>query len=53
MISCYRGIAATFTLSNIFLEYDTVLNEKYLTMIGELYAGGTSISHTNVTSIHN
>ena len=41
-ISCYRGIAAIFTLSNIFVEYDTVFSEKYLTTIGELYAGGTS-----------
>ena len=43
---------ATYKLSGISLEYDTIFDKRYTTMIGELHAGTTSIPYTNATSIH-
>ena len=52
LILCSGDSAATYKLSDISLEYDTIFDEPYTTAIGELYAGSTSVSHTKVTWIH-
>ena len=43
---------ATYKLSDILLEYDTIFDEAYATNLGEMYTGTTSILYTKVTSIH-
>ena len=43
---------ATYKLSDILLEYDTIFDEAYVTSLGEIYTGTTSILYTKVTSIH-
>ena len=43
---------ATYKLSDILLEYDTIFDEAYVTSLGEMYTGTTSILYTKVTSIH-
>ena len=43
--------SATYKLSDISLEYDTIFDEPYATTIGEMYAG-TSIPYVKVTSVH-
>ena len=40
------------SFSDISLECDAIFDEPYVTTIGELYSGATSISYTKVTSIH-
>ena len=44
--------SATYTLSDISLEYDAIFDEPYATSLGEMYTGTTSIPYTKVTSIH-
>ena len=44
-----RGTAATYELSDTYLEYKAISDEHYATMIGELYAGTVSIPFTKVT----
>ena len=51
VILCTGDTSATCRLSDISLEYDAIFDEPYATTIGEMY-GGTSITYTNVTSIH-
>ena len=51
MILCSTDTAAAYTFSDISPEYDTIFDKRY-TMIGELYAGATSIPHINVKLIH-
>ena len=43
---------ATYKLSDILLEYDTIFDEAYVTSLGEIYTGTTSVLYTKVTSIH-
>ena len=43
---------ATYKLSDILLEYDTIFDKAYVTSLGEIYTGTTSILYTKVTSIH-
>ena len=52
VILCTGDISATYKLSGISLEYDTIFDEPYATTIGEMYTGTTSIAYTKVTSIH-
>ena len=52
LILCSRDPAATYKLSDIFLEYAAIFDEPYTTTIDELYAGATVIPYTKVTSIH-
>ena len=52
VILCTEDIAAVQQLSDIFLEYDAILDRLYTTDIDEMYAGITSITYTKVTSIH-
>ena len=51
VILCTGDTYAKYKLSDISLEYDAIFDEPYARAIGEMYAG-TSIPHTNVTSIH-
>ena len=48
VILCTGDTAATYKLSDIFLEYDTFFDKPYATTIGDLYTGTTSM----VTLIH-
>ena len=52
VILCTGGTSATYTLSDISLEYDIIFDEPYAIGIGEMYTGTTSIPYTKVTSIH-
>ena len=52
VILCTGYTSATFILSDILLEYDTIFDELYATSIGEMYTGTMSIPYTKVTSIH-
>ena len=52
VILCTGDTNATCNLSDIALEYDAIFDEPYVTTIGEMYAGTTSISSAKVTSIH-
>ena len=49
---CTGETSATYKLSGILLEYGAIFDEPYVTPIGEMYAGTTSIPYTKVTSIH-
>ena len=49
---CSRGTAGTCKLSDSALEYNTIFDERYATMIHELHAGTRLIPNTKVTSIH-
>ena len=49
----YTGdTSATYKLSGILLEYNTIFDELYATTIGEMYTATTWIPYTEVTSIH-
>ena len=52
VILCTGGTSATYTLSDISLEYDIIFDEPYAIGIGEMYTETTSIPYTKVTSIH-
>ena len=52
LILCTGDTSATYKLSYISLEYDTIFEEPYATSIDEMYAGTTSIPYSKVTSIH-
>ena len=52
VVLCTGDSAATFNLSDISLEYDTIFDKPYAMTIAELYSGTKSILYTNVTSIH-
>ena len=52
VILCTGVTSATYTLSDISLEYDAIFDEPSATSIGEMYTGTTSIPYTKVTSIH-
>ena len=52
VILCTGYTSATFILSDILLEYDTIFDELYATSIGEMYTGTMSIPYTKVTPIH-
>ena len=51
VILCTGDTNATYKLSDISLDYDSIFDEPYATAIGEMYTG-TSILYTRVTSIH-
>ena len=51
VILCTGDTNATYKLSDISLDYDSIFDEPYATTIGEMYTG-TSILYTRVTSIH-
>ena len=51
VILCTGDTSATYKLSDISLECDTIFDEPYATGIGEMYVG-TSIQYTKVESIH-
>ena len=52
VILCIGDTNATYKLSDISLEYDTIFDQPHATTIGEMYTGTTSITCTKVTSIH-
>ena len=52
VILCTGDTSATYKLSDISLENDTIFDKPYATTIGQSYAGTTSIQDTKVTSIH-
>ena len=52
VILCTEDAAAAYKLSDISLEYGAIFDEPYATTTGEMYTGTTSISDTNVKSIH-
>ena len=52
VILCFGDTSATCKLSDISLEYKAIFDEPYVTTIGQMYAGTTSIPYTKVTSIH-
>ena len=52
VIWCNKDTAATYKLSDILLEYDSILDEHYAITIDGLNAGTTSIPHAKVKSIH-
>ena len=52
VILCTGDTSATYKLSDISLEYDAIFDEPYVSSIGEMYSGTTSIPYTKVTSIH-
>ena len=52
VILCTGDTNATYKLSDISLEYDAIFDESYVTSIGEMYTGTTSIPYNKVTSIH-
>ena len=47
VILCTGDTLATYKLSDMSLEYDTILDEPYATAIGEMYTGTISIPYTN------
>ena len=49
---CSRDIIATYKFSNVSLEYDSIFDVNYVIMIGDLYAGTTSIQYAKAISIH-
>ena len=51
VLLCTGDTNATYKLSDISLEYDTIFDEPYATTIGEMYVK-TSIPYTKVTPIH-
>ena len=52
VILCTGDTSATYKLSDISLEYDSIFDKPYATTIGEMYTRTTSIPYTKVTSIH-
>ena len=52
VILCTRDTLATYKLSDILLEFDTIFDQSYASSISEMYTGTTSILYTKVTSIH-
>ena len=52
VILCTGDANATCELSDISLEYDTIFDEPYATIIGKMCTGATSIPYTKVISIH-
>ena len=52
VILCTKDTNATYELSDISLEYDTIFDDPYTTAIDEMYTGTTSIPYTKVASIH-
>ena len=52
VILCTGHISATYKLSDILLEYDSIFDKPYATTIGEMYTRTTSIPYTKVTSVH-
>ena len=52
VILCTGDISATYKLLDISWEYVAICDEPYVTGIGEMYTGTTSIPCTKVTSIH-
>ena len=52
VILCTGDTSATYKLSDISLEYDTIFDEPYAATIGEMYTGRKSIPYTKLTSIH-
>ena len=52
VILCTEDTNAIYEISDIFLEYDAIFDNPYITSIGEMDAGGMLIPYTKVTSIH-
>ena len=52
VILCTRDAAATYKLSGISLEYDSIFDGPYATTISEVYTRTTSIPYTKITLIH-
>ena len=52
VILCTGDISATYKISDISLEYDATFDEPYVTSIGKMYPGTTSIPYTKLTLIH-
>ena len=52
VILCTRDTSATYKLSDILLEFDTIFDKSYASSISEMYTGTTSILYAKVTSIH-
>ena len=52
VILCTGDTSATYTLSDIFLEYDAIFHNSYALGIDEMYTGTMSMPYTKVTSVH-
>lgn len=52
VILCSGDNVATYKLSDIYVEYDTIFDEPYATTIIELYAGTMLIPYTKAKLIH-
>ena len=52
VILCTGDTSATYKLSDILLEYDSIFDEAYATAIGEMFNGTTSIPYTKVELIY-
>ena len=52
VILCTGDTSATYKLTDISVEYDSIFDKLYATMIGEMYTGTMSIPYTKVTLIH-
>ena len=52
VLLCTGNTSATYKLSDISLEYDVIFDEPYVTTIGSMYNGKTSIPYTEVELIH-
>ena len=52
VILCTRDTLATYKLSDILLEFDTIFDQSYASSISEMYTGTMSILYSKVTSIH-
>ena len=52
VILCTGDISLTYKISDISLEYDAIFDEPYVTSIGEMYPGTTSIPYTKLTLTH-
>ena len=51
-ILCTGDTNVTYKPSDISLEYNAIFEEPYVTTIGEMYTGTTSIPYVKVSSIH-
>lgn len=52
VILCSRENAAIYKFLDIYLEYDAIFDEHYVTLIGEIHAVTASVPHTKSTLIH-
>ena len=52
VLLCTEATNVTYTISDIYLEYEIIFNEPYATIISEMYTGTKLILYSKVTSVH-